>query len=40
MPGGRYGPQSGDGADEISIDEQQRQTVAGTLALLEAISEQ
>ncbi|MFO7696298.1 MAG: alpha/beta hydrolase [Anaerolineae bacterium] len=37
---GRYGPQAGDLQAEISIDEQQRQVVAGTLALLERISEQ
>jgi hypothetical protein len=37
---GRYGPQAGDLPAEISIDEQQRQIVAGTLTLLEAISEQ
>lgn len=37
---GRYGPQAGDLAAEISIDEQERQAVSGSLALLKRISEQ
>lgn len=36
---GRYGPQAGDLEAEISTDEQERQVVSGSLALLKAITE-
>jgi len=37
---GRYGPQAGDLAAEISVGEQERQVVSGSLLLLKAISVQ